>query len=77
MRAAELMDLCLVSTLVSWLPAQVMPRTSTNFLEAAARPIPGSTDSINILSSFVQSTRRRLYFSRRGVNMTKAGLSLM
>ncbi len=29
-----------ISTFVSWLPAQVMPKTSTNFLEAAARPIP-------------------------------------
>lgn len=27
-------------TLVNWLPAHVMPSTSTNFLEAAARPMP-------------------------------------
>ena len=56
MSAAVLMGLCSVSTFVSWLPAQVMPRTSTNFLEAAARPIPGIADSFRVLSLTRQPT---------------------
>ena len=34
-----------------WLPAQVMPITSRNFLEAAPRPMPGSSSLASALKS--------------------------
>ena len=36
-----------VITFVSWLPAHVMPSTSTNFLEAAARPMPADNQHLS------------------------------